>query len=673
MKYKESSRHFFRLLTLIVLTASVTVFLAGCGSEKDAPPKSTLPKGAAENDILSLTAIDQNKEIVTIHYEYGLDNAAAMEKSIENKFPDVDVVMVFDGAADSLLVMKNNLENGKECDIVMGRYLNYMIDTADQYFLDLSGENFINNFYLTSLDSCVRSDGSLFYLPGPSDVIGIIYDKTVFEENGWNIPGGYTEFKELVNTIDNAGLTAVENFDGEEKTVNVRAIRPSLVFADSYQALFNPFSYDAVFAGAQNMEWLVAYQRGEGSLVGHLEPFAEKMKQLVDDGIVRLDDWDYMPRYRMPMLCDYHSTVMIVGPQNTYANARIIESDHEYAMMPFWTGDEEDTDYLYSLPTYFMGINKAAAGKSKEHKKLLLEIMGYICSVEAQSSMFGEGNSMVSNIKGVPLDTNDFNAGIQKTIQEGRIISDFYLLGGQATSREVEEALNNSARDMLTGKITVEEWLKIGDTARDNKLAGQSIWDAANVGACDESLTRFETALYMGGVYRDMTGTDIALVYVSSVDQGANCPLYAGTINSTTVRNMAPDRTSGEEEGIASGTLTGQQIMDCLNGFESQEKSYYVASGLNVSFAPWMPAGERLISCKLPDGTDLDPNGTYKVSFMSDKLYAETAGGAAAFKPDDISIIEGKWSDTFPKWLNEHGGVVKKPELTTKLIWTTKE
>lgn len=94
-----------------------------------------------------------------------------------------------------------------------------------------------------------------------------------------------------------------------------------------------------------------------------------------------------------------------------------------------------------------------------------------------------------------------------------------------------------------------------------------------------------------------------------------------------------------------------------------------MASGLNVEFAPWMPAGKRLISCKLPDGTVLDPNGNYKVTYMSDKLF----NMGEELTPADEVIPEGKFADHFDAWFEKHDNTIKRPEQTTILNWKTAE
>ena len=106
-----------------------------------------------------------------------------------------------------------------------------------------------------------------------------------------------------------------------------------------------------------------------------------------------------------------------------------------------------------------------------------------------------------------------------------------------------------------------------------------------------------------------------------------------------------------------------------MKGSSDTSDWLYVASGLHVEFAPWMPAGQRLISCKLPDGTELDPEGNYKVAYMSDKLYSM----GEELTPTDEVILEGKFADHFAAWFANHDNIIKQPEQTTTLNWKTEK
>ena len=326
-RIKTNSRVFVAVIAIVM----TVFFLSGCGGKSSS--RGSL-SGTAKDEILTFSPVDQNKELVTIHFEYGLNIAGALEKTIEAQFPNVDIVMVHDGGNDSTSLLEGNLREGTSCDIIFSRVIQKLAGEPKNYFYDLSGEEFVNNFYLTSLETCIQPDGGLYYLPGPSNLYGIIYDKTVLEENGWKVPESYTEFVELIHVIENSGLTVIEELDGESRKVPVRAIRPSMKFNDSFRIQLYPFVYKQIFAGQQNVEWIVGFQNGESSLIGHAEPLAEMMKKLVSDGVLRLDDWDYMPRYRLPMLGESHSTVMIYGPLSVMKEKTIMNSDHKFAVMP---------------------------------------------------------------------------------------------------------------------------------------------------------------------------------------------------------------------------------------------------------------------------------------------------------------------------------------------------
>ena len=97
----------FRRLFAVMLAAVVIAFsLGGCSAGSSG---SKMPMGAATNEILTLSPVSQDKELVTIHYEYGLNIAGALEETIETQFPHVDVVMVHDGGNDSTSLLEGNL------------------------------------------------------------------------------------------------------------------------------------------------------------------------------------------------------------------------------------------------------------------------------------------------------------------------------------------------------------------------------------------------------------------------------------------------------------------------------------------------------------------------------------------------------------------------------------
>jgi hypothetical protein len=86
---------------------------------------------------------------------------------------------------------------------------------------------------------------------------------------------------------------------------------------------------------------------------------------------------------------------------------------------------------------------------------------------------------------------------------------------------------------------------------------------------------------------------------------------------------------------------------------------YYVAYGLDVEFNPWAEDGNRVISCKLADGTELDPGATYEVAYFNGSL------PQTDIEPENG--LDQTWDEAFQSWLADQGGVLKKPDMTLKL------
>jgi ABC-type glycerol-3-phosphate transport system substrate-binding protein len=656
-----------------LLALLLTLSLTGCGSQQTT---STTVQGAYDNEILTTTAVDQSKTMITVRVENGVGQISGFEDFLEQQFPNVDFVLVHDGSINSEYTIRADLVNGTDCDLLLSRSLTTVDDIAADYLLDLSAESFVDDYYVNAVSSCATSNGKLYYLPGPSDVYGIVYDKTMFEENGWALPHSYSEFVALLDAIRQSGLTAAyTDENGARTTVAVKPIQPSLMYPDMFQVVFNTYGYESTFGGTENFRWLSEYQNGNGSLVGHAEPAVEKFRQLFDDGILSLDDWEMQPGTRSKMMYTYHSTAMIIECQNAVGYAEsFAQSDgselHEVAMMPFWTSDDPDSDYVYSIPSYYMAISKRAAEESEEKKALLLEIYSYLSSAEGQEMLIN-GGAQISSVKGVTTEKSEFSAAIQDTVDSGRVVSNFYLVAGE-NSKQVEKQLRSTTPDMIQGKITVEDWLLAADQVRDDFLAGSTTEETV-YGQSETTLTRLESAYTMAEMYKDLTGADVGICSGGVWKNGTNGHFYAGNITDRSLACVRPDKESAADDAdpmtgtIVTATMTGTQILEILNDAATGssttegESHYYVAAGLTVKFDPWAAGGSRVLSCKTADGKDLDPDGTYQVAYF----YGSLPDGS----PEAESGLGQPWLDSFLIWLDQQGGVIKAPTMTVELAY----
>jgi hypothetical protein len=338
-------------------------------------------------------------------------------------------------------------------------------------------------------------------------------------------------------------------------------------------------------------------------------------------------------------------------------------------MMPFWTSDEEDSDYIYSIPSYFMAINKKSAEESEEKKEILLDVYEYLSSVEGQEALIN-GTSQLSNVQGVDIEEGNFADAIRDTISEGRIISNFYMAKGE-NSKQVEKQLRSTVPDLIQGNISTEDWLLAADQVRDDFLAG-NLTQEESYGTVETTLTRLESAYTMADMYRELFDADVGIALGGTWRNGTNGHFYEGDITDSSLSCVTPDKESSTEDDsfagtIVSSTMTGQQILDILNSAadsidSDSENNYYVASGLTVEFDPWASAGNRVISCKTNDGKDINADDTYKVAYF----YGSLPDGSSVEAEDSLCQT---WLESFKAWLETQDGVVKKPEMTLTLSY----
>lgn len=289
-----------------------------------------------------------------------------LESVLEEKFPDVDIV-TDEIVGDHAYIVEKEMEHNLEPDIYLYEGLASMDDAviADKFY-DLSQESFTNNYYLSAISDCVNSDGGLYYLPGPIYIYAIIYDKTAFHELGLSVPHSYSEFVQLLDDVKAMKLKGEEPDENDPEksvTVDVRPFVPTLKWPDMWTIFFDSYNYDEALRGKENALWLRDYQNGEASMIGHMEGAAENFLKLFDDGIISTDLWEMRAPTRTSKLYRYHTSLMTVECQsgigfNERENEGNSENLHEIGMMPFYTSDKEDSDYVFTMPRCYFGMTK---------------------------------------------------------------------------------------------------------------------------------------------------------------------------------------------------------------------------------------------------------------------------------------------------------------------------
>lgn len=640
---ERSMKHFVRVAAAMLTTFFVAASLSGCSSGN----------GNKTDD----------KIRIKVQYQCGRMNMD-LESVLEEKFPDVDIITDELVGSPNYIISKE-MEHNIEPDIYLYEGLYQMNDKviADKFY-DLSQEEFTGNFYLSAVSECVNENGGLYYLPGPVYVYGIVYDKTAFRELGLDVPHSYTEFVNLLNKVRAMNLKGTEpdeNDANAKVTVDIEPFVPTVKWADMWSFIFDSYIYDDYLKGVDNALWLDKYQQGNESMIGHMEGAAQKLIKLFDDGILSPAFWEIRAPVRTAKLYRYHTSLMTIECQsaegfNERENMETPDNLHEIGMMPFYTSDEEDSDYLISMPRCYFGMTKKAA-QDEAKKKAILEIFDFLSTMEGQDLMIEGGGGEINLLKESNLTDDPFYDEVRDTFSGGRVITRFNLAG---KSGAVESYMHKSTLDLVDGKITVEDWLKEADRIRDEALESKPA-EEESYGTVKEMLSVEETAVVVGEAYLYATGADIGIVPCQA-SFGMKNRLFEGDITTMAIDIITTTRMSTgivvedpNHINIVTVKITGQQLKELL---EENKDTFVGLAGLDVVYDPSKPEGERYISIKY-NGKKISPE---------DEFTAASVKGAVKSLPVVKSYDELVFRDMFISYLDSIGKEISGAPNSLKIV-----
>ncbi len=206
----------FKKIVTLVLCVSMSAFLlAGCGkTSKDTTQEPTLAptKGAAATataapEATKAATADFSGEELSILVSTGwMDNRydATIARFEEKYGVTVDLQTIpADQYSD---VLHTKLSTGTCPDIFWIQSDPFAIGSQivepEKYCLDFTGASWQNIMPKTRQQSCVYNDklyGLQIWHNSPEFVM--LYNKTLFNENGWKVPANYAEFKDLCGKI----------------------------------------------------------------------------------------------------------------------------------------------------------------------------------------------------------------------------------------------------------------------------------------------------------------------------------------------------------------------------------------------------------------------------------------------------------------------------------------
>lgn len=577
-------RHFGRR-TLVALLLVVTLLLSSCTT-----------KSTGSGSVLSQKPPTPTKTSISVLVKYAFP-INSFEQAVENKFPNIDIVQVGNFTKNmGIEEYAARLEHDDLTDIVMTWPLDVGKEYWDDRLLDLSGMDFTGRYNVSMLNT-IATDGKLYYLPGPAQIRGIVYNKTLFAENNWKVPDNYDGFIDLCKTIEKSGIRSLQ-----------------LGFADSevLDTAFIGYNYGDCFGKPQDMKWLQQFNKGTGRFDQQFGTALDQFQEMIDAGIWQKGDLDINYSTRESMLFTRQCAMVedsCLLPQLAFEQAGTTD---EYAMMPFFNkGENNDWARLYMV--CYIGLNKhLAEPENKEKMALVMEIMDYISSVEGQNALTADTGAMYSSLIGAPSPENPEIEKLINALDHGR--SAIF-----PTLKNAQQALREGLAGMLAGTHTKKDVALMVDT---QNLTPTTSASSEVLSKATEDFSEIDTGSFVADAFRSWGNSDIALFLDNGKDgryngKGLSGRIYGGDITVADINRIMPDLKSGDNGNLWKGSISGENLIKTLEHSISvannQTGWFYYFSGLKMKFNPTAQPGSRIKEIKFADGQPIDPARNYTI------------------------------------------------------------
>jgi raffinose/stachyose/melibiose transport system substrate-binding protein len=466
--------------------------------------------------------------------------------ALHEKYPEINLEIESYKGGNSSGFMKDQLVNGDIPDIYSSNYMQSE-ELQEQYLLNLSTYDFINNYSDTMLNS-VDVDGAIYMLPSRYQVAGINYNKTMFEEHGWEVPQSFEELQALVEQI-------------REEAPEVTPI-VSRMSLKGY-----PFQYffalgDTEFLGTPaGSKWESDFLEGKATAVGNLEGTAAYLKEWIDAGYI--DDTDL---YGSNLMSDFYDgkIAMVAGIATSRWTGvgKTTGETIEVGIMA-WPGENGNHGMLLSNVSCYYGLSKELAEPGNEQKlEDAIKVLEFISTEEGQDALCsGSRNGVAFPFKNFQIEEDSPLYEVKDYIEEGYTVPLVY----EGWEEHLLIPMADEIINLVQGKISQEELLERFDEINKEVQENPQVNDLATL---EEDFTQEQAARLSAMAMMDETGADVSLVSLGGITDdgnylenatGVQCGIHAGGIDEEIVNIFRPNGNQ-----LATIELTGAEINELV-------------------------------------------------------------------------------------------------------------
>ncbi len=466
----NKTRKVLALLLVVCMAAGLFCACGGGGSEAESTDN-------AEHE--PITIIDAQRDYT------------ALVELVHEKYPEINIEIIPYRGSNMSAYMKHQLESGCVVSDIYSTTQAWDSTYQEKYLIDLSKYD-ISNLYNEARLSEYTVDGSLYLLPYDYSIVGILYNKSLFERLGIADPQSFQQLRdETVPALRANGV----------KVANTLLDLPGAAFQ-----YFFDISAGEFMNSVDGRSWRKAFADVDSDTFAsgdeNIKACVDLFQQWIDCGMLSYEE----------EISDVYSGVVndfeagnvgfIVGTVNRFTQYDDGTGD-QYGIMPFLSMDGTQNTYITS-PGRFYGLNKELEEEGNEQKlEDALHVLEVISSNEGYLAIHGENSTNMCSIKEFKVsEDSPYNKAVE-LVSKGKSMNLVYT-GWDSYLVSFGEALC----DWIKGEKTGEEAIAALDETK--KSVSES--GAKSYGTVTEELDLIQTAQLVGQMYMDATGADAALI-----------------------------------------------------------------------------------------------------------------------------------------------------------------
>lgn len=560
-----------KIVSVFVSVLCTVLLMTGCGT------KESIETADANVPTQNHANKNNSHEPVTIVSPY--KDMGAFIKMVHEQYPEINLEVIPYSGSNYTAYVEAQLESGDMPDIYCTKvYSPGNMDLSDK-LMDLSGYDFLSKYSEARLRD-VADDGKIYLVPNYYDCVGITYNKTLLEKNGWTLPHSFQELEELAPKVEAAGCQLAIN----------QLQYPGYGF--QYMCNILDTQFLNTFEGRL---WQKEFRTGEANVADTPE-LMKAMNQLDkwrDIGMLNGNGDPESDEKTRKMMAE-GNTLFMLGSANTFTKE---ETTDEFGLMPYLSEDGTQNVYILSVSRY-IGLNKKLEEPGNEQKLEdavhIMEVLSTVEGMQAFNSYYSAASLLP--LKDFEAEENSQYADIRDELEAG-FTAPFIYSGWENIVVDAGAAMQSYIR----GQSNLDDLVNTLDDKQ------HLLWNNSDAvfTTVTEKISNADCAKLVGICLAQGSNADLALISTNKWyelkegedlnTEGVSGELYPVPVTDLVITSILPTGWNGNIQTV---TLTGKRIKELL-------ETGYDRNGNGDTFPYVMTA---------PDGLEINDETVYTVA-----------------------------------------------------------